>query len=46
MVCFFSTPSFAQFDVNNLSVELGYGYTGAVGPYSPVFNSNFSGMRH
>lgn len=46
LVCFFSIPSFAQFDVNNLSVELGYGYTGAVGPYSTIFNSNFSGMRH
>lgn len=43
---FFSTTVFAQFDLNNVSVEVGYGYNGAIGPYNKVFNSNFSGMNH
>lgn len=43
---FFSTTLFAQFDLNNVSVEVGYGYNGAIGPYNKVFNSNFSGMNH
>lgn len=43
---FFSATLFAQFDLNNVSVEVGYGYNGAIGPYNKVFNSNFSGMNH
>ena len=27
---FFSTTLFAQFDLNNVSVEVGYGYNGAM----------------
>lgn len=43
---FFSATLFAQFDLNNVSLEVGYGYNGAIGPYNKVFNSNFSGMNH
>lgn len=41
-----SSSLFAQFDVNNMSVEVGYGYNGAIAPYYKGFNSNFSGMNH
>jgi len=43
---FFSTTLFAKVDLNNVSLEVGYGYNGAIGPYNKVFNSNFSGMNH
>jgi hypothetical protein len=43
---FFSTSLHAQFDLNNVSLEVGYGYNGAIGPYNKIFNSNFSGMNH
>jgi len=36
----------AQFNVNNMSLEAGYGYTGAIEPYYKGFKSNFSGMNH
>ncbi len=41
-----STSLFAQFNVNNMSVEGNYGYTGAISPYQKKFKSNFSGMNH
>ncbi len=41
-----SSSLFAQFNVNNLSVEAGYGYTGAIGPYQKKYKSNFSGLNH
>ena len=37
---------FAQFNVNNLSLEAGYGYTGAIWPYQKLYKSNFSGFNH
>ena len=39
-------PIFSQFNVNNMSLEAGYGYTGAIDPYFRGFKSNFSGMNH
>jgi len=41
-----SMPVFSQFNVNNMSLEAGYGYTGAIDPYFRGFKSNFSGMNH
>lgn len=41
-----SKPVFSQFNVNNMSLEAGYGYTGAIDPYFRGFKSNFSGMNH
>lgn len=41
-----SSSLFAQLNVNNLSVEAGYGYTGAIAPYYKGFKSNFSGFNH
>lgn len=41
-----TTPIFSQFNVNNLSLEAGYGYNGAIEPYYKGFKSNFSGMNH
>ena len=41
-----SSGLFAQLDVNNISLEVGYGYNGAIGPYNKNYNSNFSGMNH
>lgn len=41
-----SSSLFAQFNVNNMSLEAGYGYTGAIEPYYKGFKSNFSGMNH
>ena len=41
-----SSSLFAQFSVNNLSVEAGYGYTGAISPYQKLYKSNFSGFNH
>ena len=41
-----ATPLFAQFNVNNMSIEAGYGYTGAIGPYQKLYKSNFSGLNH
>ena len=38
-----SSGLFAQLDVNNISLEVGYGYNGAIGPYNKNYNSNFSG---
>jgi hypothetical protein len=32
---------FSQFNVNNMSLEAGYGYTGAIEPYYKGFKSNF-----
>jgi hypothetical protein len=47
LVLFFCTmPIFSQFNVNNMSLEAGYGYTGAIKPYYKGFKSNFSGMNH
>ena len=47
LVLFFCTmPIFSQFNVNNMSLEAGYGYTGAIDPYFRGFKSNFSGMNH
>ena len=47
LVLFFCTmPIFSQFNVNNMSVEAGYGYTGAIKPYYKGFKYNFSGMNH
>ncbi len=45
LLCF-TTPIFSQFNVNNLSLEAGYGYNGAIEPYYKGFKSNFSGMNH
>lgn len=45
LLCF-TTPIFSQFNVNNLSLEAGYGYNGAIDPYFRGFKSNFSGMNH
>ena len=41
-----SSSLFAQFNINNLSVEAGYGYTGAIRPYKKLYKSNFSGLNH
>ena len=41
-----SSSLFAQFNVNNMSLEAGYGYTGAIGPYQKLYKSNFSGLNH
>lgn len=47
LLLFFCTmPIFSQFNVNNMSLEAGYGYTGAIDPYFRGFKSNFSGMNH
>ncbi|WP_374539977.1 hypothetical protein [Flavobacterium sp.] len=43
---FSSFSLFSQLSLNNLSLEAGYGYNGALGPYNKVFNSNFSGMNY
>lgn len=37
---------FSQFNVNNFSLEIGYGYNGTILPYNKMFNSNFSGFNH
>lgn len=42
----FSVSLFSQVDLNNISLEVRYGYNGAIGPYNKVFNSDFSGMNH
>lgn len=41
-----SSSLFSQFNVNNISVEGNYGYTGAISPYQKKYKSNFSGMNH
>ena len=41
-----STANFAQIDINNLSIEANYGYTGAISPYQKKFKSNFSSLNH
>lgn len=47
LLLFFCTmPIFSQFNVNNMSLEAGYGYTGAIDPYFRGFKSNFSGLNH
>ena len=38
----FATPIHSQINLNNMSVETGFGYTGAIAPYNEVFSSNFS----
>lgn len=43
---FFTSHIVGQFNVNNLSLEFGYGYSGAIAPYNKIFKSDFSGMRH
>lgn len=42
----FSNIIFSQFNMNNMSVELNYGYNGAIQPYNKQFKSNFSGFNH
>ena len=46
LLFFCSMSLFSQFNVNNLSLETGYGYTGAIEPYYKGYKSNFSGMNH
>ena len=46
VLIFCTMPIFSQFNVNNMSLEAGYGYTGAIDPYFRGFKSNFSGMNH
>ena len=47
LLLFFCTmPLFSQFNVNNMSVEAGYGYCGAIEPYYKGYKSNFSSMNH
>ena len=41
-----SSLAVAQFNRNNMSVELNYGYNGAIQPYNKQFQSNFSGFNH
>lgn len=41
-----SSLALAQFNRNNISVELNYGYNGAIKPYKKQFKSNFSGFNH
>jgi hypothetical protein len=42
----FSNIIFSQLNMNNMSVELNYGYNGAIQPYNKQFKSNFSGFNH
>lgn len=41
-----SSLAVAQFNRNNMSVELNYGYNGAIQPYNKQFKTNFSGFNH
>ncbi len=46
-LCLLCTSSvFSQFNLNNLSLELNYGYNCAIQPYNKQFQSNFSGFNH
>lgn len=41
-----SYSNYAQFNVDKSSIEIGYGYNGAIGPYNEIYKSNFSSMNH
>lgn len=46
LLFFCSLSLFSQFNVNNMSLEAGYGYSGAIEPYYKGYKSNFSSMNH